>query len=447
MTLWIVICLSALLSLLWLLRRDRLSLGLPVAYLYSLLLIHIPGAFAHAIGSDFLVRSDIIEIAMRFTALSSVCFVIGVWLARSASAQLPCIRVADRSRLWIFCLTGGWLLIYGLTPLFRFPSVGAVVEEGGGIWMLGVLLGLRAAFQRRSCKGIVLWVAALMVFPVAMLLLGGFLSYGSAAIIVVCSALTISTKSYWRVLTGIIIFTFLSLSIFVNYFQHRNDIRHQVWGGAPLEARVESAINVVKGFEWFDPNDRAHLIALDQRLNQNYFVGLAVTRIQQGQVRYLYGQSLWQGLLALIPRALWRAKPVFAGSPEIVSKMTGLRLSPTTSFGVGNVMEFQINFGNPGIVVGFFVLGWIIGRLDLKAAIAELQCDFGDLFLSFLCCVALLKPNGSMVELSSGSAAAAVAALVWNFAWERLGRGTINSQLGPREVCSENPYYQRQPST
>jgi len=447
MTLWIVICLSALLSLLWLLRRDQLSLGLPVAYLYSLLLIHIPGAFAHAIGSDFLLKSDIVEIAMRFTAISSVCFVIGVWLSRSASAQLPCAQAKDRSRLWIFCLAGGWLLIYGLTPLFRFPSVGAVVEEGGGIWMLGVLLGLRAAFRQKDCRGIVLWIAALMVFPVVMLLLGGFLSYGSAAIMVVCSALTISTRSYWRVFTGIAIFTFLSLSIFVNYFHHRNDIRHQVWGGAPLEVRVESAINVVKGFEWFDPNNRTHLIALDQRLNQNYFAGLAAIRIQRGQVRYLYGQSLWQGLLALIPRALWPAKPVFAGSPEIVSKMTGLRLSTTTSFGVGNVMEFQINFGNPGIVVGFLVLGWIIGRLDLKAAIADLQCDFRTLFLSFLCCVALIKPNGSMVELSSGAAAAAVAALLWNFAWERFGRGLINPRLSSREICGENPYYQRQPAT
>ena len=76
----IFICLAAFLLLLWLLRRDRVSLGLPIAYLYSLLLIHVPGAFAHVVGGDLLFHSDLVEIGMRFTALGSVCFVAGVWL-------------------------------------------------------------------------------------------------------------------------------------------------------------------------------------------------------------------------------------------------------------------------------------------------------------------------------------------------------------------------------
>src|SRR5207245_1716340 len=229
--------------------------------------------------------------------------------------------------------------------------------------MLGVLLALRAAVQRGDHKRIGVWLGALMVYPILMLLLGGFLSYGSAAIIIVCSALTISTRSYWRVVVGITVFVFLSLSIFVTYFQHRDYIRDQVWGGAPLEARIDSVVDMVRDFEWLDPTNRMHLIALDQRLNQNYFVGLAAKRIQLGQVDYLKGDSVWEGFLALVPRALWPEKPVFAGSPQIVSKMTGLRLSPTTSFGVGNVMEFQINFGIPGVVIAFLVLGWLIGRL------------------------------------------------------------------------------------
>ena len=100
--------------------------------------------------------------------------------------------------------------------------------------MLGVVLGLRAACQRADFKRAALWIGALMVYPVLMLLLGGFLSYGSAAIIIVFFALTVSIRSYWRVVGGIAAFTFLGLSIFVNYFQHRNDIRDQVWGGAPF---------------------------------------------------------------------------------------------------------------------------------------------------------------------------------------------------------------------
>ena len=421
MTFLILICLASFLWLLWLLRRNRVSLGLPIAYLYSLLLIHAPGAFAHIVGRDFLHYSDLIEIGMRFVALASICFVAGVWSARrnSSCKTIPVRRESNLNQFCWFCVIGGGALIYGLSPLYQIPSIGATVEKGGAIWMLGVMLGLRVAHQHRDLKRVAMWIGALMVYPVLMLLLGGFLSYGSAAIIIVCAALTISTRSYWRVVVGVAIFLFLSLSVFVNYYAHRQDIREQVWGGASLEARIDSVIDTVRGFEWFDPNNQKHLIALDQRLNQNYFVGLAARRIQVGLSHYLDGESVWEGFLSLVPRLLWPDKPVFGGSPEVVTKMTGLHLSRTTSFGVGNVMEFQINFGTPGVVIGFFVLGWVIGTLDLRAAVAEARGDMGGTILFFLPCVALIQPNGSIVELTGGSTAALLAAYGWKWVWKQ----------------------------
>jgi hypothetical protein len=415
----IVICVAAFVVLLWVLRRDRFSLGLPIAYLYTLLLVHVPGACAHVVGRNFLFHSDLVEIGMRFTALGSVCFVAGVWLAHPSPPRVSIPRRADRNHFQWFCLIGGWSLVYGLSPLYHIPSISAAVQEGGGIWMLGVLLGLRAACQRRDLKRVAIWLGALMVYPILMLLLGGFLSYGTTAIIIVCAALTVSTRSHWRVIVGITIFVFLSLSVFVNYFQHRDDIRDKVWGGAPLEARIDSVIDTARGFEWIDLTNRKHLVALDDRLNQNYFVGLAARRIQAGQVEYLDGDSVWQGLLALVPRVLWPDKPVFAGSPQIVSKMTGLHFSPTTSIGVGNVMEFQINFGIPGVVIGLFGLGWLIGTLDLKAAVADARGDLGGMIIFFLVGVALIDPQGSLVELFGGSAAALVAAYGWKWAWRQ----------------------------
>ena len=427
MTFLIFVCLAAFACLLWLLRRDRLSLGLPIAYLYLLLLIHVPGAFAHIAGRDFLLNSDLIELAMRFTAIGSMCFVAGVWLARRPVTRVSNRRDGDRSHFPWFCLFGGWSLIYGLSPLYSIPSISAAVEKGGAIWMLGVMLGLRAACQTRDLKRIALWLGALMVYPVLMLLLGGFLSYGSAAIIIVCAVLTISTRSHWQVVLGISAFAFLSLSFFVTYFQHRNDIREQVWGGKPLAARIDSITDIVTGFEWFDPNNRTHLVAVDKRLNQNYFVGLAARRIEQGQVNYLEGESVWEGVLSLVPRAFWPEKPVYGGSPHIVAKMTGLRLDPHTSFGVGNVMEFQINFGTPGVVVGFLILGWLIGTLDLKAAVAEERGDLSRLILLFLPCVALIQPSGSIVEITGGPAAALVAAYGWKWLWNRWAARRIRS--------------------
>ncbi len=446
------VCLAAFLGLLWLLRRDKLSLGLPIAYLFSLLLIHVPGAFAHVAGADFLLNSDLIELAMWYTAAGAVCFVAGVCLARWwGSRSVPSVpdrAGVNRSRFWWFCLIVGWVCIYGMSPLYSIPSVSAAVDKGGAIWMLGVLLGLRAAVQQRDFKWMGFWLGALMVYPVLMLLLGGFLSYGSAAIILVCSALTISTRSYWRALAGIALFVFLSMSIFVTYFHHRDEIRNQVWGGAPMDARIDSVMATVRDFQWLDPTNRDHLFALDQRLNQNYFVGLAARRIEQGRVNYLEGESVWEGLQALVPRVFWPDKPVFAGSPQIVSKMTGIRVAYDTSLGVGNVMEFQINFGMPGVAVGFLILGWLIGTLDRNAAMAERRGEFGKAILFFLPCVALIQPNGSLVELFSGSAAALVGASVWYWAWKWFV-GRKSSKWMPVRSANriEGPAYKHESAT
>src|ERR1039457_2058890 len=108
MTFLIFICLAVLFWLLGLLRRDRVSLGLPIAYLFSLLLIHVPGAIAQIVGRDFLSHADLTETGMQFTALGSLCFVAGVWLAHSPTPKMPIRLDVDRHHFWWFCLFGGW---------------------------------------------------------------------------------------------------------------------------------------------------------------------------------------------------------------------------------------------------------------------------------------------------------------------------------------------------
>lgn len=416
-------CLGAFFWLLWLLRRDRISLGLPIAYLFALLLIHVPGAIAHLVAGDILPDSDLTELGIRFTAIGSLCFVAGVWLANSTKIKEATHAVARPRQFWLFCLFGGWFFTYGLAFLARIPSVGAAVENGGAVWMLGVMLGLRAALHRRDFLSVAFWLGTLMVYPVLVLLLGGFLSYGSTAVIIVLSLLTVSTRSPWRAAAGITIVAVVGFNLFLSWHQHRSEIRDAVWGGASLERRIDASMNMVRDFQLFSPVNEGHLRSLDARLNQNYFVGLAAWRLQNDRVDYLYGRSVAEGFMALVPRIVWSEKPVFGGSPEIVSEMTGLNLNRSTSWGVGNVMEFQINFGLPGVVFGFLLLGWLLRTLDRKAAEADATGDFGRVILFFLPAAALIEPAGSVVELVGGSAAAVVAAFSWRWVWHRLSLG------------------------
>jgi hypothetical protein len=198
-------------------------------------------------------------------------------------------------------------------------------------------------------------------------------------------------------------------------------------------------MNMVNNFEWFDPTNDTQLNSLDQRLNQNYFVGLAAARLQNGEVDYLYGRSLWEGLISLVPRVIWPDKPVYGGSPAIVAEMTGLMLSDTTSWGVGNVMEFYITFGTPSLVAGFLILGWLLGRLDRMAAVAEASGDLGRVFMLFLPAVALIQPNGSLVELTGGSAAALVAAYGWRWAWKQWSARRVRPVILPNRQARRGP--------
>ena len=74
----------------------------------------------------------------------------------------------------------------------------------------------------------------------------------------------------------------------------------------------------------------------------------------------------------------------------------------------------------------FSLLGWLIGTLDLKAAVAEGRGDLGGMILFFLPGVALIEPNGSLVELFSGSAAALVAAFGLEISMEVVGSEEVH---------------------
>jgi hypothetical protein len=427
----ILVCLTSFAALVWIIRRDPISLGIPIAYLFLLLLIHVPGAFAHLVGNAILLDSDLTERGIVFTSIGAVCFVIGVFISRAQPSGVAPVRVADRFQAMrlaassmaerhhfaLFCLSAGWFFTYGLSFLRDIPTLGAAIEKGGGVWMLGVMLGLRDALQRRDRKWVSIWLGSLAVYPIMMLILGGFLSYGSTAVIIVLSALAVATRSHAKVAAGFVIAVFLGFNVFLSYFEHRDAIREAAWGGAPFAERVEQSWDMITDFSLFDAANESHLNALDQRLNQNYFTGLSARRLELGQVEYLHGRSIWEGLIAVVPRAIWPEKPVTAGSPKIVGEMTGLILSDTTSFGVGNVMEFHINFGIPGVIGGFLILGWLIGILDRKAAIAEAKGEYGLTIVYFLPAVALIQPNGSMVELVGGSVSALIAAYGWRAGW------------------------------
>ena len=424
----ILVCIVALSATLYLVRRGGGSLGMPVAYMIGLLLIHVPGAFAFVISNGAYSGSltggvDYVSRGIGLAAIGAAAFPFGVWLGRGRPSY-ELVRIGNFSSLGRqdflrFCLIGGWCLAFGFTSLRNLASIGAAINFGSSLWMLGVMLGLDQAVSRRNTRAVLLWFGALSVYPLFVLLFGGFLSYGASAVILVLSLLFVRTRSYVWALAAIAATVFLGMSVFVTYYASRDEIRNVVWSGSSYAERIDVTTSVFSKIQLLNPSNPAHLKALDERLNQNEFVGLSAERIQSGDADFLRGKSIREGIIALVPRLVWPDKPVFGGSPKIVRDMTGLTLSENTSFGVGNVMEFYINFGVWSLVGGFLCLGGLIGWLDKKSYDALQSGRPGDAIIFFLPCVALIQPNGSIVELASAAAASLVAAIGWRTLWNR----------------------------
>jgi hypothetical protein len=75
-------------------------------------------------------------------------------------------------------------------------------------------------------------------------------------------------------------------------------------------------------------------------------------------------------------------------------------------------MEFYGNFGVPGVVIGFFIFGALIGGLDLCSGIHLHATAWFPFMMTFLVGISCLNVSGSLVEITAGAAASMVVAII-----------------------------------
>jgi hypothetical protein len=420
-----IACLGAIaLVIVHAVKRGRESVGLPVAYVILLGLIHIPGAFAYVSSggkyAGILAGGDYAAIGIGITAIGMWSFVGGLLLVPARKRTRTRIN-EEESRppphFTYYALVVGWIAAFAATPLTAIPTLGAAIVFGSAIWMLAVVIGLRSALEDRNARSGLLWLGAMMVYPIVALVFGGFVSHGTTAVIIILCSLLSKIRKATTVLIVLPFGAFLGISLFVNYYEDRTALRAVAWSDAGVGSRISAVSDTFSNFRLFDVEDPKHLGALAERLNQNEFVGLSYARLQNGESEYLQGRTFADGAISIIPRIIWPDKPVYGGSPAVISDMTGLRLNRDTSWGVGNVMEFYINFGFWSLVPAFVVLGALLGWLDRQTHLTLSSKSYARAPLYFLPGVALIQPNGSMVELVGGTFAALLAAHFWLQIW------------------------------
>jgi hypothetical protein len=419
MLILLLIWLAVGIGLVWLVSQRRGSAGLPLAYFLGLSLIHVPGAILYLDAEE----SNVTRIGFEQTTIGITAFLIGVIIARYARPRGQQARaghtedftpqgLAALDRLALLYLSVGSVVYFVLLPLVGgIPSAGAIVSALGSLIMVGACLRLWVAIKSRNWIKFGTTMALLPVIPLATLVQGGFLGFGTYWVLAIITFLFAQSKRRLGYLVFAPAVMFVGLSVFVNYMAARDDIRQLVWyQQASIGDRLDRVISVFQNFDWLDLSNFRHRQAIDGRLNQNQLVGAAVERLEMGVVEYASGSTLASMITALIPRAVWPDKPAVGGGGTIVHDFTGLEFPEGTSVGAGQVLEFYVNFGTLGVIGGFLLYGWLCGRMDLFVIESLREGNQRRFLFWLLISLALLQPGGNLLEIFVSAVSAAITA-------------------------------------
>lgn len=400
--------------------RSGSGAGLVFTYILSLSAIHWLAPALYLLPWTSSPLLDPTVAGLRMSTLGLVGFTVGGELAAAIASRRRDTTVApvdtpvDSLLVWTYLGIGVVLYAVVFPVVAALPTVAALASAASSLMVVGVALQAWNGWQGKRPVVCWLWLGASAIFPLVTLVVQGFLGYGFAAMVIVAAFVASFYRPRWQVVVAGVLVAYTGLSVYVTYMRDRRDIRAVVWGGEAMGPRMSRLAATFAEMEWFNVNDIDHVRRVDERLNQDALVGAAIDNIEGGGVPLGRGATIVDAAIALIPRALWPEKPVTAGSGDLVSVFTGITFAEGTSVGIGHVLEWYVNFGQWGVILGFVLIGGAVVYVDRGAGYYLHRGDparFVQFFLPGLC---LLQVGGSFVELTSSAAAAWIMAVVVN---------------------------------
>jgi hypothetical protein len=390
--------------------------ALTLTYFLSLSLLHVPGVLPFLRSDSGLIDGEETRIGFETTILGMAAFIAGAVLARWIDRRRAAATGASRRwpakpfrHLGRRALVLGCVACFVLIPIsFRVPSLTSLVAPFGTLLILGFWLALYGAAGTDDSRTMLRALAPLPFLPLATLVAGGFLGLGIHWVLSVIAFLFVITKRRIGFYIAALPVMFLGLSLFVTYMGERAGIREVVGEKSGIVDRLDRVSAIVTDFQLLDLSSPDQVEALDSRLNQNWLVGAAVMFHEDGSAAFAHGATI--PVWAFIPRAIWPSKPAVGGGGDLVSEFTGIHFAEGTSVGTGQVLEFYVNFGVPGVLIGFLGLGYLLMRLDLGIMRALAVGDMRWVLLRAMPGLMLLQPGGNLLEILVGSVAAYVSA-------------------------------------
>lgn len=290
------------------------------------------------------------------------------WRSWSAHRQIPLSPPQWASvpfGLLLFLI--GIVATAALVFLARVPTIGTGLESLTRLRELALIVLLVDAMQRRSWS--VVAVCGLFYVPISI---AGALASGHTPAKVDLLIPVACVVAGWRqvgmktlIVLGIAALSFYLL--FAGWMSSRVRIRTgELVELSFTDAASEFAGDMVENAAAasFEPNSVNERIR--ERLDMTDI--LAFQRNHQPEVEpFARGATFLEAGMAMIPRAVWPGKPVVAGGSLFVERFTGIQRSADdqTSVGLPYPFELYANWGIPGVIIGLFIVGYLVARLEL----------------------------------------------------------------------------------
>jgi hypothetical protein len=420
MLIYLSIWASIVIGMLWIVaRQGNASTGLPLAYILMLSLIHVPGAALVLVGTS--TMREWTQIGFQQTIYGMGAFLGGVALAYALSARGRTLtnvvsRRLDSWQLRVLDRVALDYIVIGATSYFLldrliggFGTLNAVISALGAALVGGVCLRLWVQKQVSNSRKFWSTIAFVLLLPFYTVVQSGFIAAAIVWVSIVATFLFSQSKRKWLFYALGPIAIFLGLSVFTSYMTVRPEIRQLVWyENAPMADRLGKVSLIFSNLNWLNLNDPDQANTIDLRLNQNWLVGLGVQRLNDGEASFTSGASFGAMVLALIPRAMWPDKPAVGGGGDLVRNVTGVEFAESTSVGVGQVLEFYMNFGSFGVLAGFTLWGWLLAYCDRRSAACLHRADHAGFILWFVVAIALIQPGGNLLEIEIAAVSSAL---------------------------------------
>jgi len=405
----LVIWVAAIVALIFCNRKKALA-GLLFIWFGDLSINHLFGALIYLVPNYEpqaaylrVMTADQTANGFFLTSLGMVGFLAGAVIA--APFALKFIRFdkspskkSNSSSLPQSLIMSGAFFYFVLRFLQGIPSLGTLSQSGWVLMQVGICLAARNAYLQKNQSGFTVWlIVGLIFFPFFTLIFQGFLGFGIKVMLIILCFTVLYYRDKWKLFVLAPIMLWLGLSLYINYMGARDSLREAL----PGKERLITAQRFFTDLRGFSIKDNEHLDFINMRLNQNSLVGASIDYLTAGYQEYARGKTIIAAMYAIIPRILWKNKPIVGGSGSLASDYTGLVFADGTAVGVGHPLELYANFGTAGVILGFFVFGLLLGIYDRCAGKALLAGDIKTFLYFFLPGLAFTTTIGSLAEATS----------------------------------------------